>query len=292
MKVAIIGLGLIGGSLGLDLKANGFAERLIGVDISEQNRHKALQLGLVDEVSPFWEQACRHADLVVIAVPVGAMESILPEVLDCIGPETVVTDMGSTKAVIAEAVKSHPKRGRYVAAHPMAGTEFSGPEAAIPHLFHNKAAIICDAEDSDNDALNMVERLFKGLFMRVLHMNSAEHDLHAAYVSHISHISSFVLALTVLKKEQSASNIFDLASGGFDSTVRLAKSSARMWTDVFLQNDNQVLDVLDEYIGTLQSFRNDIAEGDETAIFSNIKKANAIGPILEAKRNVQQRVNQ
>jgi prephenate dehydrogenase len=279
MTITIIGLGLIGGSLGLDLAANGFATGRIGVDASEAHCAEAVALGLVDRCLPL-EAACAQADIVILAVPVVAMQGLLPKVLDAIRPEAVVTDVGSTKSAIVEAVNEHPHRGRFVAAHPMAGTEFSGPQAAIPHLFHGKAAIICDAEDSDDDALRLTERLFKGLFMRIIHMGSRDHDVHAAYVSHISHISSFVLALTVLEKEQSEANIFDLASGGFDSTVRLAKSSPRMWTDVFLQNKKQVLDVLDEYAEKLSLFRQNIENQNEIALFSAMKEANRIGKIL------------
>jgi len=235
MTIAIIGLGLIGGSLGLDLKANGFAERRLGVDADMKNGQQALELGLVDEIVDL-NTAYEEADLLILAVPVAAIIGLLPEMLDHIRPHQTVVDMGSTKAEIVRSVQHHPNRSRFVAAHPMAGTEYSGPQAAIRNLFQDKAAIICDLPQSSTDAVTTVEKLFKSLFMRILHMEAKEHDVHAAYVSHISHISSFALALTVLEKEKSEANIFNLASGGFRSTVRLAKSSPQMWSDVFRQN--------------------------------------------------------
>ncbi|MEZ4827363.1 MAG: prephenate dehydrogenase [Bacteroidia bacterium] len=280
MTVAIIGLGLIGGSLALDLRANGFADRLVGVDANAAHVKKALELGLVDEVLSM-EEACKWADVVVLAVPVSGILDLYPVVLDLIHARGVVVDMGSTKGEILRKIAGHPKRSRAVAAHPMAGTEFSGPEAAINHLFHGKAAIICDRENSDKDAINLAERLFKSLFMRIIYMDAREHDVHAAYVSHISHISSFVLALTVLDKEKSEANIFNMASGGFSSTVRLAKSSPRMWRDVYEQNSENILDVLNNYIEKMGLFRDLIASGEYDQTYSLMEQANAIGPILQ-----------
>jgi prephenate dehydrogenase len=280
MTVTIIGLGLIGGSLGRDLRANGFADRLIGVDAHEGHVAQALALQLVDEVMPL-AAGCAAADLVVLAVPVGAVLGLLPEVLGLIGPQAVVVDMGSTKGEIARAIAGDARRGRAVLAHPMAGTEYSGPGAAVSHLFFQKAAILCDHAQSDADALALVERLFKSLFMRLLYMNSDEHDLHTAYVSHISHISSFVLALTVLEKEKSEANIFNLASGGFASTARLAKSSPRMWADVYQQNAHHLVDVLDSYLGKMQQFRDLIAAGKFDETYQLMAEANEIRRILQ-----------
>lgn len=280
MTISIIGLGLIGGSLALDLRANGFATRLIGVDENPEHTRIALDYGLVDEVRSL-AGACMAADIVVLAVPVGAIRTLLPLVLDSLSEKGVVTDMGSTKGLIAREAAGCARRNRLVLAHPMAGTEYSGPKAAVSQLFQGKAAIICDAEHSDPEAVQRVERMFKSLFMRILHMNSTEHDLHVAYVSHISHISSFALALTVLEKEKSESNIFNLASGGFASTVRLAKSSPRMWRDVFEQNTPHVLDVLDSYIEQIQRFRTLIAEGAYEETYALMQEANDIGRILK-----------
>ena len=220
MTITIIGLGLIGGSMALDLKARGFANKVIGVDNSPTHAAQALELGIVDEILPLPE-AVRQADLVVLAVPVNAIISLVSTVLDNIDEHTVVTDMGSTKHDIVKAVAQHPYRDRFVPAHPMAGTEFSGPQAAIYGLFDEKVAIVCNREQSHTDAVKLVEKVFAILKMPLIYMDAREHDMHAAYVSHISHISSFVLAMTVLEKEKSVSTIFNLASGGFTSTVRL-----------------------------------------------------------------------
>lgn len=279
MTIAIVGLGLIGGSLALDLRANGFATHLIGVDAHPEHCRLALLDGLVDEVASL-EEACTVADLVVLAVPVNAVLRLFPQVLDYLGPEAVAVDMGSTKARIAESIAGHPRRERAVIAHPMAGTEFSGPRAAVNNLFQGKAAIICDAEASSPDAVRLVERLFKSLFMRLIYMDAEAHDLHAAYVSHVSHISSFVLALTVLEKEKSEANIFNLASGGFASTVRLAKSSPQMWRDVYEQNSQNLVDVLDSYLDKMQAFRDLIAQGAFDQTYDLMATANDIGRIL------------
>jgi len=279
MNIAIIGLGLIGGSLGLDLHANGFANRRLGVDKVSSHGEEALSLGLIDEFVSL-EQACDEADVIVLTVPVGAIIELLPHVLDVVDESKTVVDMGSTKSEIVTQIQAHPLRHRFVAAHPMAGTEFSGPAAAVRNLFQDKAAIICNPEKSAPDAVKKVEKLFKSLFMRILYMDAIEHDIHAAYVSHISHISSFALALTVLEKEKSEANIFNLASGGFRSTVRLAKSSPRMWSDVFEQNKSNMLDVLDAYILQVQNFRDCIAASDSQGTFELMHQANDIGRIL------------
>lgn len=282
MTITIIGLGLIGGSLALDLRANGFASELIGVDAQPEHVHIALEEGLVDEVAELAE-ACARADVVVLAVPVNAILKLIPEVLLYVRPDATVIDMGSTKGEIARQIASLPRREQIVIAHPMAGTEFSGPRAALSNLFHGKAAIICNKEDSRAACVALAERLFKSLFMRLVYMRADEHDIHAAYVSHISHISSFVLALTVLEKEKSEANIFNLASGGFASTVRLAKSSPRMWADVYQQNTPNLLDVLDSYIAKLVGFRDLIEQGQYDETFRLMAEANDIGRILNAK---------
>ncbi|MEM6263571.1 MAG: prephenate dehydrogenase [Bacteroidota bacterium] len=286
MTITIVGLGLIGGSLALDLKRNGFAHHVIGVDESAEHCTYALRTGMVDDCADL-QVACIQADLVILAVPVKAVVAILPKVLNWIREEAVVTDMGSTKGEILSLMANHPNRRRFVAAHPMAGTEHSGPAAALNGLFHDKAAIICDAENSDEDAVRLAERLFRSLFMRIIYMDGTDHDMHAAYVSHVSHISSFVLALTVLEKEKSEANIFNLASGGFASTVRLAKSSPRMWRDVYEQNQENILDVLDSYLGKMQQFRDHIASGEFEQTYQLMETANAIGPILEQQEKVK-----
>ena len=281
MKVGIVGLGLIGGSMAIDLKRRGFASEVLGVEAEPVNAAAAEKIGLVDRVVSF-EQCLEEADLVVLAVPVGTAVKMLPVVLDSFQtePSKVVIDVCSTKEQLAQCVKDHPARSRYVGTHPMAGTEYSGPWAALPCLFDGHAGIICDAAEVDPEALKVVEKLYDTLNMRLIHMDSANHDVHTAYVSHISHVTSFALALTVLDKEKDEKHIFDLASGGFSSTVRLAKSSPDMWTPILTQNKDNVIHVIDTYIEKMQAFRNAMAEGDEDAIRSLIQDANSIRRII------------
>ena len=279
MRVSIVGLGLIGGSMALDLKAGGFAAEIIGVDAAPQHCEEALDRRLVDEVLPL-EQALQRSDIMVLAVPVQHIVQMLPAILDQVTGQTVI-DVGSTKQMATDSVRDHPNRPNYVATHPMAGTEFSGPAAAIPELFKGKVTIFCDVELSSDNAISNTTALYDCLGMPIIEMNSRDHDLHAAYVSHISHISSFALALTVLKKEKDTENIFNLASGGFDSTVRLAKSSAAMWTPIFTQNAENVLNVLDTYIRELKQFREAIEQHNAEALDQFILEANKIRRILK-----------
>lgn len=286
MRICIVGIGLIGGSLAKDLRANGFASELIGVDNNKEHIEIALAEGLIDKAMSL-EEACIEADIIVLAIPVNGIMKILSWILDKIGKDTLVIDMGSTKRIIADEVRGHENRSQLVLAHPMAGTEFSGPMAAVDNLFHGKAAIICDQEDSSRQASDTAVRLFKSLFMRVIYMDSASHDMHAAYVSHISHISSFVLALTVLEQERNATNIFNMASGGFESTVRLAKSSPRMWNDIYEQNSDNILDVLESYITKMQYFRDCIKSNTFDKTYNLMEEANAIKDILDKKFKTQ-----
>lgn len=278
MVVAIVGIGLIGGSLAITLKENGFAERIIGVDVSQENLDKAIRRRLIDEDLPLAE-AINKADIIVVSTPVDSMMALLPHILDQVDGQ-VVMDMGSTKGRLLATIADHPKRGRFVATHPMAGTEYSGPEAAIPNLYDNKCTVLCDVEHSDADAVELVQNLYKSIPMRMVYLNSEEHDLHTAYVSHISHISSFALALTVLEKERDENRIFQLASGGFSSTVRLAKSSPAMWVPIFKQNRDNVLDVLDEHINQLARFRSLLIKQDFERFYEQIEAANEIKRIL------------
>lgn len=280
MKVGIIGLGLIGGSMAVDLRRRGFADEVLGVEADPVNAAAAEKIGLADRIVSF-EECVGQADLVVLAVPVGAAVKMLPQVLDRFaGQKKVVIDVCSTKEQLARAVKYHPERRRYVGTHPMAGTEYSGPWAAMPGLFDGHAGIICDAQESDPKAVRTVECLYETLNMRTIYMDSSSHDVHTAYVSHISHVTSFALALTVLDKEKDEKHIFDLASGGFSSTVRLAKSSPDMWTPILIQNRDNVLHVIDTYIDKMQAFRTAIEEGDEDAIRGLIEESNKIRRII------------
>jgi prephenate dehydrogenase len=279
MTVCIIGLGLIGGSIGLELKTKRFSERVIGVEKNPVYAKIAIDRGLVDEVLQLVD-GIQQSDLVILAIPVDGILTLLPFVLDYVTHQAV-TDVGSTKMSITEMVKDHPKRSNYVPSHPMAGTEFSGPEAAIPGLFNKKVGIICDMSQSNPKALETITNLYMALNMRLIFMNSKEHDLHTAYVSHISHLTSFALALTVLDKEQNEKNILNLASGGFDSTVRLAASSADMWVPVFDQNRENVVEVMETYIEKMTLFKELIHAGETKQVRDLIKKANIIQKTLK-----------
>mgnify|MGYP003429326332 FL=1 len=279
MTIGIIGLGLIGGSMAIDLRRNKFADRFIGCDNIELNAVTAQRIGLVDEIVSY-DELIRQSDLIILSVPVSAALTMLSDILDKINDNQVVTDVCSTKEKLNDSVHYHPKRKNYVASHPMAGTEFNGPWAAIPNLFAGRAGIICNAEDSDYKAVELVRRMYDCLNMRIIYMRAAHHDVHTAYVSHISHVISFALALTVLDKEKNEKNIFDLASGGFASTARLSKSNADMWTPIFLQNKENVLSVLDSYMDKLQQFKEAIKEHDENALRKLIEEANRIKRIL------------
>ena len=276
MKVGIIGLGLIGGSMAIDLKRKGFAEEILGVESEPVNAAAAQKIGLVDRVVTL-DECMEESDIIVLAVPVGTAASILPKVLES---GKVVTDVCSTKEMLVNVVRNHPARKRYVPSHPMAGTEYSGPWAAMPGLFDGHACIICDPEDSDPKAVELIEELYTVLNMRTIEMSSVSHDVHTAYVSHISHITSFALALTVLDKERDEKHIFDLASGGFSSTVRLAKSSPDMWTPILAQNKDNILQVMDTYIEKMNAFRKAIAEGDDEKVHDLILDANRIRRII------------
>ncbi len=278
-RITIVGVGLIGGSLAIQLHEKKISARLIGVEINQEHAKKALELELVDEITPL-DEAIASSDVVVLALPVDKLVELLPYVLDKLDKQVVV-DLGSTKSQLTEAVKNHPKRGRYVATHPMWGTEYSGPQAAVRGAFENKAVIICNAEDSDEDALEWVKYMYKKIGMHSLEMESKAHDLHAAYVSHISHITSFALANTVLQKEKEEQAIFELASAGFESTVRLAKSNPAMWVPIFMQNKENVLDVLKEHIAQLTRFKESIEKDDCEYLMRLIEEANKIKKILK-----------
>lgn len=283
MVVGIIGLGLIGGSMAIDLKRRGFADKVIGVESDPVASEAALRMGLADEIVSF-EDCVRGSDIVVVAVPVGTAVKMLPRVLDIFMEDgfggKIVIDTCSTKSQITRSVHYHPLRGRFVATHPMAGTEYSGPWAAMPNLFDGRACIFANSEDSDPQALKKVEDLYGVLNMRPIYMNADNHDVHTAYVSHISHVTSFALALTVLDKEQDEKHIFDLASGGFSSTVRLAKSSSDMWVPILTQNRENVLKVIDTYLEKMKEFRDAIDSYDEERIEGLIHEANKIKKIL------------
>lgn len=279
MTITVIGIGLIGGSLAITLKENGFADTIIGVDANETSEHKALRRKIIDEALPL-NEAIKASELIILATPVDAMLDILPQLLDQVTTQVII-DVGSTKERLLERIKGHPNRKNFVATHPMAGTEYSGVEAAIPNLFNHKYTVLCDIEDSDPQAVELVKQLYASIPMNITYLDAKAHDIHTAYVSHISHISSFALALTVLEKEKDEGRIFELASTGFSSTVRLAKSSPETWIPIFRQNRDNVLDVLDEHINTLSRFRTLLIKKDFERFHTLMEDANHIRKILE-----------
>lgn len=279
MKATVIGIGLIGGSFALTLKDKGICEEVIGVDNSERNRAKAVELGLVDRTLPL-DEAISAADLIVLATPVDSIPLLAVKVLNKVDRQVVI-DMGSTKQELCEVIAQHPRRGRFVATHPMWGTEYSGPEAAVHDGFEGRTVVLCDGEESDPDALRLVEDIYRKIGMPIKYMSSEEQDTHTAYVSHISHITSFALALTVLEKEREEEHIFDLAGGGFESTVRLAKSSPETWAPIFMQNKYNVLDVLREHIHQLQIFRRLLEKDDTEGLKQMMQRANRINRIIK-----------
>jgi prephenate dehydrogenase len=281
MTITIVGLGLIGGSMALSLKENHFADTLIGVDNNPLHTAKALELDLVDSVYSSLDEAVAQSGIIIVATPVNTLTTILPQILDLITDNQVVIEVGSTKSPVITAVKNHPKRPNFVATHPMAGTEFSGPEAAIRHLFDGKMCVLCDVQDSKSELVEIITRMYEdGLKMKLIFMESNAHDVHTAYISHISHICSFALASTVLAKEKDEDSIFNLASTGFESTVRLAKSNPETWIPIFQQNQENIIDVLDEYITTLLKFKGLMISDSYDKLKDCLVQANDIKRIL------------
>ena len=280
MKATIIGLGLIGGSFALSLKDKGFCDEVMGITRSERSAHKALERGLVDRIVTM-DEALEKSDLIVLATPVDTIALMATKILNRIRPNQILMDMGSTKQELCETTMMHPNRGRLVATHPMWGTENSGPEAAVHNAFAGRTVVICERERSDKDAVEMVEKIYHALGMPIRYMSAEDQDMHCAYVSHISHITSFALALTVLEKEREEEHIFDLAGGGFESTVRLAKSLPQTWAPIFLENKYNVLDVLREHIHQLQILRRMLERDDREGLIEAMQRANKIRDILK-----------
>ncbi len=281
MKVYVIGIGLIGGSMALDIQALDKDAVIIGVDANEDHLKQAIELGIIHQKSDLNEVI--EADFVILAVPVDIALGLLPKVLDLVSDDTLVFEVGSTKSPICEAVLNHPKRRNFLATHPIAGTEFSGPTASIRNLFVDKTNIICEVEKTSFKLQEKGLKLFKDLGMRIRYMEPKSHDKHIAYVSHLSHISSFMLGKTVIEKEKDEKDIFDMAGSGFESTVRLAKSSPAMWTPIFKQNKKQVVKSLEEYIANLSQFKELLESGNYEQIFHEMENTNRIKEILNGK---------
>ena len=269
----------MGGSFALALREKYPNMKFVGVDKSEVNQKIALAKGIVDEIMPL-EEALPVADLNVLATPVDTIMHLLPVLLDQLPDGSTVMDLGSTKELICNVADAHPRRAQFVAVHPMAGTENSGPGAAFRELLPGKNVIICDREKSHPDSVALVEALLRDVGMKIHYMTPTEHDLHLAYVSHLSHISSFALGLTVLEKEADEKAIFDMASTGFSSTVRLAKSSPQMWAPIFDQNKDNVSKALGDYIEFLKRFKEAIDSKDLEASLRFMARANDIGRVL------------
>lgn len=280
MIATVIGIGLIGGSMAMDLRKAGVVSKIIGVDRNADHLKEAISLGIIDESADL-AAAVKQSDLVILAIPVDAARHLLIDVLDLVEDGTTVIDLGSSKLGICQASKDHPKRKQYVACHPIAGTEFSGPSAAFNGLYTGKVNIICNQEESDEKAVAVAQKVFEAVGMNIIYMDAEEHDRHIAYVSHLSHVTSFTLGLTVLDIEKNEKNIFNMAGSGFASTVRLAKSSADMWAPIFEQNSENLLEALDAYIDKLQVFRTAIEEKNKNQTHELITAGNEIRRILD-----------
>jgi len=279
MKVAVIGIGLIGGSFARDVKRIHPEVTIVGLDKNQTHLDEALDLQIIDEKGDL--DALADADMIYVSIPVNAMVHELPKILDAVGDDTVVMDAGSTKRLICESVAEHPKRRNFMACHPIAGTEFSGPSAALEGLYDGKTMIICEVEKT---AFKLQERalaIFQEIGMRIRYMNPEAHDKHIAYVSHLSHISSFMLGKTVIEKEKNERDIFDMAGSGFESTVRLAKSSPDMWTPIFEQNKDNVVETLEEYIQNLTTFKQLLENNDFENVHLEMSNTNKIKQILK-----------
>ena len=283
MKLAVIGLGLIGGSMAKDLRRTKFATEIIGVDNNSENARIAFEMGIADRIENL-DIAVKEADIVIVAIPVDIIAHLLPYILDHISASTTVIDVGSTKREIAEAVKDHPLRGNFIPSHPMSGTENSGPYAAIEHLFENKICIICDHDKCRPQHLALAEKMYQSLGMPIAYMTSDEQDHTTAFISHLPHAASFALANAVLAIED-RNIIFDLASGGFQSTVRLAKSSPQMWSPIFWQNRDYIYEALEVYIRHLEEFRESLKNDDHERLSELIINANKIRGVLEGENS-------
>ncbi|MFZ9955567.1 MAG: prephenate dehydrogenase [Flavobacteriales bacterium] len=279
MKIGIIGLGLIGGSLATSLRNRNFADYFYGFDINTEHGEDALKIGFINEFVAL-DTLIEKSDLIAVAIPVDKSNKVVQTVLDKLQPGQILIDLGSTKSGVCATVREHKNRKQFVATHPIAGTENSGPSAAIDNLFDTKITIICEKENSDANAVSIVEKMYQTLNMRIIYMDAEEHDRHIAYVSHLSHITSFILGKTVLDLEKDEKNIFNMAGSGFESTVRLAKSSPAMWAPILEQNKKHLSVALDAYISNLQQFKKYIEEGNSYETYKLMSEVNEIRRVL------------
>lgn len=279
MNVFVIGIGLIGGSLVKDIKSAYNDVTVYGIDSNESHLEEAASLGIIDKKASYHD--LQLADMVIVSIPVDVMVEELPGILDAVKEDCVVFDVGSTKSLICKTLENHPKRRNFLACHPISGTEFSGPSAAISGLFQNKTNIICEVELTAFKLQERALQLFQAIGMRIRYMHPEAHDKHIAYVSHLSHISAFMLGKTVIEKEKNERDIFDMAGSGFESTVRLAKSSPAMWTPIFKQNKENVVETLEEYIQNLTAFKELLLQDDYEGIYNEMNNTNKIKGILK-----------
>jgi prephenate dehydrogenase len=278
MNIFIVGIGLIGGSMALDIQKQYSEAVIYGIDVNEHHLNEALEIGVIHKKADYSD--LEKATIVIVSIPVDVQLEVIPKILDAIDDNTLVMDVGSTKAQICEAIKDHPKRRNFLATHPISGTEFSGPKAAIYDLFRGKTNIICEVEKTAFKLQEKALDIFSKLGMRIRYMDSQSHDKHIAYVSHLSHISSFMLGKTVIEKEKNERDIFDMAGSGFESTVRLAKSSPAMWTPIFKKNKENVIETLEKYINNLQQFKKLMEQDNFTEIYNEMESTNYIKQIL------------
>jgi len=283
MKIGVFGIGLIGGSLSIQARKYFTDSKIYGFDLSDKNLNKALKLGLIDAVLD--KNKIKHLNLILVAVPVNSVKSIVLDLFDQINKDSLIIDFSSTKKEICDAIYDHPKRDQFLATHPIAGTEFSGPDSAFENLFHNKIQILCETDKTRKSLLKLATKWFLKIGMKIREINPIEHDLQVAYVSHLSHISSFMLGKTVIEKSKNETTILNLAGSGFESTVRLAKSSPDMWVPIFEQNRLNVIEILSQYIGNLNKFKNLMEESRYEEIYEQMKSINSIKTILDGITN-------
>ena len=279
MKVGIIGLGLIGSSLALKIGDTYNDITIYGEDISESNLKYTIENKIIG--NKLEEKDYSKLDILFVAIPVDQVLKVLSPILDKVGENTLVVDLGSTKKPICDLLNSNQNRRKFLAAHPIAGTEFSGPMSADSSLFDNKTIILCETEKTENRLLNIAKDLFLSIGMSIKEMTADEHDKHIAYVSHLSHITSFMLGKTVMDKEKDEETIYDMAGSGFESTVRLGKSSPSMWTPIFNQNKKNIIDALDEYLKNIKNFKHLIETDNLSEMFNEMEQINGIKNILK-----------
>ena len=279
MKVGIIGLGLIGGSIALKLKDLFDNLTIYGYDIDHDSISYSIKNKIID--AKYDEDLLNELDYIFLAIPVESIKNQLQNYLDKISEKTLIIDLGSTKFQICNSVKDHENRKNYLAAHPIAGTEFSGPGSAKKDLFKNKVMILCDTDKTDSNLLSNAKKIIQSIGMIIKIMDSKEHDRHIAYVSHLSHISSFMLGKTVMDKEDGEHAIYNMAGSGFESTVRLAKSSPEMWSSIFVENKKNIIESLDEYISNINNFKKLIEKSDQETLNYEMRRINGIKEILK-----------